>query len=76
MQTGRNEPCPCGSGKKYKQCCLAKGSAATMQFKLMVGFGAVILLVCMVLLISSIRNYEPGDTNRVWSEEHQHWHYQ
>ncbi|HEX9179769.1 MAG TPA: UPF0149 family protein, partial [Burkholderiales bacterium] len=20
-QTGRNEPCPCGSGKKYKQCC-------------------------------------------------------
>ncbi len=21
---GRNEPCPCGSGKKYKHCCLAK----------------------------------------------------
>ena len=20
-RTGRNEPCPCGSGKKYKQCC-------------------------------------------------------
>ena len=20
-QVGRNEPCPCGSGKKYKQCC-------------------------------------------------------
>jgi len=20
--TGRNEPCPCGSGKKYKKCCL------------------------------------------------------
>jgi SEC-C motif-containing protein len=20
---GRNEPCPCGSGKKYKHCCLA-----------------------------------------------------
>lgn len=20
---GRNAPCPCGSGKKYKQCCLA-----------------------------------------------------
>ncbi|MHC4129070.1 MAG: SEC-C metal-binding domain-containing protein, partial [Planctomycetota bacterium] len=18
---GRNEPCPCGSGKKYKNCC-------------------------------------------------------
>ena len=21
---GRNDPCPCGSGRKYKQCCLAK----------------------------------------------------
>ena len=25
---GRNEPCHCGSGKKYKQCCLAKDEAA------------------------------------------------
>ncbi|WP_345893530.1 SEC-C metal-binding domain-containing protein [Aeromonas sp. 5HA1] len=22
IKVGRNEPCPCGSGKKYKQCCL------------------------------------------------------
>ena len=21
---GRNDPCPCGSGKKYKQCCAKK----------------------------------------------------
>jgi hypothetical protein len=21
---GRNDPCHCGSGKKYKQCCLGK----------------------------------------------------
>jgi hypothetical protein len=21
---GRNEPCPCGSGRKYKHCCLEK----------------------------------------------------
>ncbi|WP_240336894.1 M90 family metallopeptidase [Rufibacter psychrotolerans] len=25
---GRNEPCPCGSGQKYKQCCLPKKTAA------------------------------------------------
>ena len=25
---GRNDPCPCGSGKKYKICCLGKSSAA------------------------------------------------
>lgn len=22
MRVGRNDPCPCGSGKKYKKCCL------------------------------------------------------
>ena len=25
---GRNEPCHCGSGRKYKQCCLEKDEAA------------------------------------------------
>jgi len=25
---GRNDPCPCGSGRKYKQCCLPKNQAA------------------------------------------------
>jgi tetratricopeptide (TPR) repeat protein len=25
---GRNDPCPCGSGRKYKQCCLQKDAAA------------------------------------------------
>jgi len=23
-KVGRNDPCPCGSGKKYKKCCLDK----------------------------------------------------
>ena len=22
VKVGRNDPCPCGSGKKYKNCCL------------------------------------------------------
>ena len=22
---GRNDPCPCGSGKKFKKCCMPKG---------------------------------------------------
>lgn len=25
---GRNEPCPCGSGKKYKKCCLQASQPA------------------------------------------------
>ena len=39
MKVGRNDPCPCGSGKKYKKCCLSKtytsiGRELTMQNKL------------------------------------------
>jgi SEC-C motif len=25
---GRNDPCPCGSGKKYKKCCLPRDDLA------------------------------------------------
>ena len=28
MTIGRNDPCPCGSGRKYKKCCLARDEAA------------------------------------------------
>jgi uncharacterized protein YecA (UPF0149 family) len=26
QKIGRNDPCPCGSGKKYKKCCGMNGS--------------------------------------------------
>jgi tetratricopeptide (TPR) repeat protein len=33
-KVGRNAPCPCGSGKKYKQCCLPKDELVEhAQFK-------------------------------------------
>jgi hypothetical protein len=31
MNIGRNDPCPCGSGKKYKKCCLAKDEEARRE---------------------------------------------
>jgi hypothetical protein len=31
---GRNEPCHCGSGKKYKHCCLAKDEEADRASRL------------------------------------------
>lgn len=32
-KVGRNDPCPCGSGKKYKQCCLAKKKSGLKGIK-------------------------------------------
>ena len=31
MKTGRNQPCPCGSGKKYKKCCLSKAATPSQE---------------------------------------------
>jgi uncharacterized protein len=28
---GRNDPCPCGSGKKFKKCCGAEGAPPTLH---------------------------------------------
>ena len=75
MTIGRNEACPCGSGLKYKKCCLGKQGKRPVYYTLLLAFGGVILLVCIVLVIKSIRDYEPSSgSKRIWSEEHQHWH--
>ncbi len=31
LKTGRNDLCPCGSGRKYKRCCLSKDQALVRQ---------------------------------------------
>ena len=36
---GRNQPCPCGSGKKYKVCCLQKDEATAKVVAAKVGPG-------------------------------------
>ena len=30
---GRNDPCPCGSGRKFKKCCLNKSGAASQSYR-------------------------------------------
>ena len=32
IKVGRNDPCPCGSGKKYKKCCLNKRSTEKSSY--------------------------------------------
>ena len=33
MKVGRNDPCPCGSGEKYKKCCLEAGKGTDLGYK-------------------------------------------
>ena len=32
-KTGRNDPCPCGSGKKHKRCCLALNASVVVLLR-------------------------------------------
>lgn len=31
MTTSRNDPCPCGSGRKYKKCCLVQDQKSAAE---------------------------------------------
>jgi hypothetical protein len=66
----RNEPCPCGSGKKYKQCCLALAHAPdpdALKHKLYEAYG---------LLFGRVSEFvhdelTPDFMVLAWSEFHQ-----
>ncbi|MCM8813143.1 MAG: SEC-C metal-binding domain-containing protein [Candidatus Omnitrophica bacterium] len=61
---GRNEPCPCGSGKKYKKCC---GAQETVDFSLPVGMQTGTLLDEYFLLLQGIGMF--GQSLRQFDEE-------
>jgi hypothetical protein len=72
-KTGRNDLCPCGSGRKYKKCCESKerGGAARNRLMLVVVGGAV--LAAILAGIASFTRDQSG-VARVWSPEHGHYH--
>ncbi|MFO7583701.1 MAG: SEC-C metal-binding domain-containing protein, partial [Anaerolineales bacterium] len=43
VQPGRNDPCPCGSGKKYKKCCGASGAGSSAVRRQPVSLDAAIV---------------------------------
>lgn len=89
MRVGRNDPCPCGSGNKFKNCCVGKSSRMSR------GIIALIVVVATIAAIGLIPSLlsggkstatnaiRPGPSSprqaasqsgRVWSQEHGHWH--
>ncbi len=70
-RTGRNDPCPCGSGKKFKHCCESKKSGGASSRLIMVVVGGAIL----VAILAAFSNARGGSgTGSTWSPEHGHYH--
>ncbi len=66
-KTGRNEPCPCGSGKKYKRCCLPKETAPVASLgwqRLRRTEGELV----QALLKHADRHYGPSAVAEAWDE--------
>ena len=75
-KAGRNDACPCGSGKKFKKCCERKTAAASRSGRLWMAIVAVLVLGGIGAAVTSFN----GDGSRlqlpgqVWSPEHGHYH--
>lgn len=77
-KVGRNDRCPCGSGRKYKNCCQQKaGRLGVASLAAVIGIvaAAVVLVVLLLNLVGgdsvSGRRCPPG---QVWSPQHGHCH--
>jgi hypothetical protein len=74
-KAGRNEVCPCGSGKKFKKCCAAaqKKSRSSM---LLIGLMVAALAggVYAAVVGFGDEGSATAGPGRVWSPEHGHYH--
>jgi len=77
MKTGRNDPCPCGSGRKYKKCCMKKAAGMPLREKITIGLIALVAIsVLAAVAVTTLRHgfSDTAGAGLVWSPEHRHWH--
>jgi len=81
MKVGRNDRCPCGSGKKYKNCC--EGKVGRLSAAGWVTIAALVLAagVLVYFVINAAQSDGSGSAGRracpagqVWSTQHNHCH--
>ena len=71
-KTGRNDLCPCGSGRKFKKCCEAKTPARRQSRILMIVVGLA-LVGGLAAAANSFRGSSSSSV-RIWDPAHGHYH--
>jgi hypothetical protein len=72
-KTGRNDPCPCGSGKKYKNCHESRTSTSQSSRILLIVVGAAVL-AALAAGVASFTGDRQAARTRVWDPVHGHYH--
>jgi SEC-C motif len=76
-KVGRNDKCPCGSGKKHKNCCGAQSAGSSVASRVMMGVVVVMLLGAAYAGFTAM-TADAGSAGpapgKVWSAEHGHYH--
>jgi phosphotransferase system glucose/maltose/N-acetylglucosamine-specific IIC component len=74
--TGRNDTCPCGSGKKYKKCCESKQQSRRANNVMLIVVGGLMVagLIAGITAFTTDRGHSQPAAGRVWSPEHGHYH--
>jgi hypothetical protein len=76
-KTGRNDPCHCGSGRKYKKCCEAgdRGGAAKNHALILIVGGALVAAIAIGIVAFTTDPAPAGvDNVRIWDPAHGHYH--
>ncbi|MDH5397696.1 MAG: SEC-C metal-binding domain-containing protein [Cyclobacteriaceae bacterium] len=81
-KVGRNEPCPCGSGKKFKNCHQQSEENKTGKSKAFFYLALLAIFIIVAIVGMYINSQDKGNgpppgpapAGKVWSEEHGHYH--
>jgi hypothetical protein len=73
-KAGRNDACPCGSGKKFKKCCELKETKGRGNMTLLVIVGLLMAAGLAVGITSLTSEKDVAKPGGVWSAEHGHYH--
>ncbi len=79
-KVGRNDPCPCGSGKKYKNCHQKAEEHSSSSKKTLIYLGVFLIIIVLGVMGTLMKGSSsgppagPAPEGKVWSEEHQHYH--
>jgi flagellar basal body-associated protein FliL len=70
---GRNDLCPCGSGKKYKKCHEAKETGRAKSRMLVVVVAAAVAAAAVAAVVA-VTGAGTASATRVWDASHGHYH--